>query len=111
MSSRFSGGWAHQENPEVPGDMTDDEWRHTSLREVFKAPERAGNPGRAGEGEVAGDEVDRAVDGRADSVAGHGVELMGEVAVEEATPEELLARSDQQREGGGDEGMLGRFDN
>src|SRR5260221_2248886 len=92
-----------KEDPEVPGDVAHDRRRQPAFEEVLEAPEGAGDAGRAGEREVAGDQVDAAVDRRPHRRAGHPAQPLHQVAVDEPPPEELLARRDDQREGGRDE--------
>src|SRR5437764_1004107 len=63
-----------QEDPEVPGDVAHDHRRQPPLGQVLQRPEGARDPGGAGEGQVAGDEVDAAVDDRTERGATHATQ-------------------------------------
>ena len=94
--------WLDEEDPDVPGDVADDERAEGHARRVQRAPMSAGDPRRAEQREVAGDDVDAAV--------GHGCERGSAPApiaphqglLDETAPEELLGRTDDRGQPGRD---------
>src|SRR6266851_5429087 len=101
MASSTLLGGRHQENPDIPADVTDDHGGHALFARVDGAPEEARGGRGSGEREVHRDQVHAAVDGRGEQGATKPAEAPHQATLHETPPEELLAWADHQRESGG----------
>src|SRR5438270_6207009 len=97
-----SGGGGDQEDPDVPGAVAHDQGGQALLPGVERAPERARDSSRPGQGQVLRDQVDPAVDRGGERRRGQATDAPLQGALHQAAPEELLAGPDHEHERGGD---------
>src|SRR5438105_10951620 len=97
-------GRGHEEDPDVPGDVADDQRGQPAVASVEPTPEEAGGGGGPGQGQVLGHQVNGAVARGGDQHPRQAAERALQVLLDQAPPEEFFARPDDQcqrcRDGG-----------
>src|ERR1700694_3889476 len=102
MASSTLLGRRDQKDPDIPAHVTDDHRGHPLFARVEGPPEEAGGSRGPGESEIRREQVNAAIDGGGEQGTAAPAKAPHQAALDETAPEELLARSDHQREDGGD---------
>src|SRR5947208_1316580 len=100
-------GRGHQEDPDIPGDVADDQGGQAAFARVKCTPEEAGGGGRPGQRQVLRYQMNTAVERRGHQHPAQPAEFALQSVLDQAAPEELFARSDHERQRRGD-GRSGR---
>src|SRR5260370_4931972 len=86
-------GRRDQEDPDIPGDMTDDQRSEALVFRIQRSPVEACGRGGAGPCEVGGLEMDAPIDRRGDQRAPNPAVASHQASLDPAPPEHLLSRA------------------